>query len=132
MMQRKTRPRADGRLSGKRILVVEDEAYIALELQRVLVHQGAVVVGPIADIDAARRRIETETLDAAILDVNLNGHSSVPLDQALRGRAVPRLFVTGYDDWSLPDTVKDRPRLSKPFAEGDLIAMVDRLCDPSA
>ena len=60
-------------LTGKRILVVEDEFLVALEAENMLVEAGAHVVGPAYQVDAALDLVEAETIDGALLDVNLGG-----------------------------------------------------------
>ena len=114
-------------LAGKRILVVEDEYFIAADLKRALGQRGAAVVGPVADLAAGLEMARTEPLDAAILDVNLEGAFSYPLADRLAAAGVPHLFLTGYDPWALPEAYRDRPRVAKPFVLGALIETVERL-----
>jgi DNA-binding response OmpR family regulator len=101
-------------LTGKRILIVEDEYFIASDLARALDKEGAVAVGPVGGLDQGVALAGSEALDAAILDVNLEGAVSYAIADALRERAIPFMFLTGYDDWALPEEYRDAPRVAKP------------------
>lgn len=115
-----------GALTGKRVLVVEDEYFIAADLKRTLKQQGAEVVGPVGNLAAAFDLAE-EALDAAVLDVNLEEVHSYPIADRLRERNVPYLFVTGYDGWSLPAAYRDEARVAKPFAMHVVVDLLQRL-----
>lgn len=117
-----------GKLSGKRILVVEDEYFIASDLKRALAGAEAEVVGPVGDLESGLRLAEDGPLDAAVLDVNLSGVFSYPIAEKLAGASVPHLFLTGYDGWALPDRHRDTPRVAKPFTVVTVVAEVERLC----
>lgn len=119
-------------LAGKRVLVVEDEAYVALDLRRLLRDHGAVVVGPAPDLTAADALLEEQEIDAAVLDVNLNGRFSYELAEALSAQGVPLMLLTGYDGWSLPDAAQRYPRIAKPFEDRAVVEMVTSLCTGSA
>ena len=95
---------AERTLAGCRILVVEDEYMLAEELSYELEQAGAVVVGPAASVARALALSGAETsLDGAILDINLGGARIDPVADALASRAVPFVFVTGYDRSGLPE-----------------------------
>lgn len=80
------------------ILVVEDEVLIGMELASELTDAGWEVVGPANTLDQAIRLAnDTPKLQAALLDVNLHGHTVYPLAEALKGRGVPMIFCTGYE-----------------------------------
>lgn len=85
------------RLLGKRILIVEDEALVALELQFVFEDEGAEVVGPAQSLMKA---LETAThdseIDLALLDVDIAGENVFPVAELLRRRGVPFAFHTGH------------------------------------
>ena len=103
-------------LQGSRILVVEDEYFLADDLSRTLAEAGAEVIGPAASIDDATALIaDAARIDAAVLDVNLRGDMVYPIADALRARGVPFAFATGYDQWALPERFSDAPRVEKPF-----------------
>lgn len=102
-------------LTGRRVLLVEDEFFIADDIVFQLEAGGAEVVGPAASVDAAIGLIErTERIDGAILDVNLQGVMSWPVADALLGRGVPFLFATGYDKASIPARYAGIVRCEKP------------------
>jgi DNA-binding response OmpR family regulator len=102
-------------LRNCRILVVEDEYMLADELQRELTRAGAVVVGPVPTVEMALDLLAREAaLDGAVLDVNLGGELVYPLADALAGRKVPFIFVTGYDAQVLPPRFAHAARCEKP------------------
>lgn len=114
---------AVARLVGRRILLVEDAALAAMELEAVLSDAGCIVVGPAARLDQACRLAASVPLDAAMLDVNLGGELVFPLAQQLRDAGVPFVFVSGYDSRAIfPPEFKDAPCLGKPVAEEALLA----------
>jgi len=123
-------PRRD-RLVGAHILLVEDEALLALELEQILGAAGATVIGPFADLAGARQRARDEAIDIAILDTNLNSEMVYPLAEELLARGVPFLFVTGYDVSDLPERFRAIRRVSKPFNREDLIRQVRATLDMS-
>lgn len=114
-------------LVGKRILVVEDEYFIAADLRNGLVEQAVTVIGPTGDLATALEMLSGEKPDAAVLDINLNDQLSWPLAIELRRRAIPFLFVTGYDSWYLPEAFRDVPQLAKPFSMEVLIGTLSGL-----
>src|SRR5262245_9786314 len=85
------------RLKRRRILVAEDEIVTAMAIEFELREQEAIVVGPAVSLSEARVLAE-EPLDAAILDINLQGESVFPAAAVLARRGVPIVFFTGYDD----------------------------------
>jgi len=85
-------------LSGIRVLVVEDEANIALELKAILQEAGATVIGPARTLLAARALAASEDLAAAILDVQLGDGMIFPVACLLADRGIPFLFHTGRAD----------------------------------
>jgi CheY-like chemotaxis protein len=73
------------------------------------------VIGPAASIEHALELLDTERqLDGAVLDINLGGERAYPVADALRARAVPFVFATGYDSWAIPDAYASVPRVEKP------------------
>jgi len=124
-------PPSAATLDGRRVLVVEDEPLVALEIETELAEAGAMVVGPAGTLDAAARLIATEALDAALLDANLAGKPVDSLAAALDARGVPFAFASGYGPSGLPEGFRDRPLLGKPFGPDALIALVAALvADP--
>jgi DNA-binding response OmpR family regulator len=114
-------------LKGKRILVVEDEALIAVMVEDMLTSMGSEVVGPVGTIEAALDMAREEGLDAAVLDVNVRGERIDPVAELLMERGVPVLFATGYGEVRLRNgaaaTVIDKPYTQEKLARGLMAAM---------
>ena len=114
-------------LKGKRILVVEDEALIAVMVEDMLMEMGSEIVGPAATIEEALRLARSETLDGAVLDVNVRGERIDPVAEMLMARGVPTLFATGYGEVRLQGnaapTVIDKPYTQDKLARGLAAAM---------
>jgi CheY-like chemotaxis protein len=119
-------------LAGARILVVEDNFLLAMEIESVLGSAGCTVVGPVATIDEAIALLKRESgLDAAVLDVDLQGRWVTPVANALGALGVPYVLVTGYADPQLRDPeLQGRPRLDKPVDSTDLVRALDQLLHP--
>lgn len=105
----------DTDLAGFTVLVVEDEYYTADDLRRELVGAGATVLGPAPSLERALDLIRSsERIDAAILDINLNGEMVFPAATLLHQRGVPIVFATGYDRTMIPPRFDDAIRCEKP------------------
>jgi CheY-like chemotaxis protein len=111
---------ADKLMSGRRILIVEDDMLIRLTLEDMLAELGCESVSTAGTIEQAVALIDVHRFDAATLDLNLGGTSSYPLADLLAARGVPFVFSTGYGAHSLRDGYRERPILKKPFAYEDL------------
>lgn len=115
-------------LDGSRILIVEDEYFLADDLSEALREAGAEVLGPIPSVDAATAFVTGgAAIDAAILDINLHGEMVFPVADALRDRGIPFAFVTGYDQSAVPDRFAEVPRLEKPFKGARVAAVLTPL-----
>ena len=102
-------------MTGRRVLVVEDEYFIADEMRHVFEKAGATVLGPVPTVEAALNLLSrTSTLDGAVLDINLRGKMGYPVADALMERGVPLVFATGYDDAAIPRKYGAVPRCEKP------------------
>lgn len=101
-------------LAGLRILIVEDEAIIAMMLEDMIEDFGCRVVGPVARAAHALAKLDAETIDCAVLDINLNGETSYPIADALAARNLPFLFVSGYGRAGLKPEYRDRMVVDKP------------------
>lgn len=82
--------------ANRRILVVEDEFLVATVLCDMLEDASAVVVGPAVTVDKAMQLIQEHPIEAAILDINLNGQWSDPIAEELKAQGIPFVFTTGY------------------------------------
>ncbi|MEH3143886.1 MAG: response regulator [Methylobacterium frigidaeris] len=119
---------SDDLLSGRRVLLVEDEYFLARELDRAFRAAGAVVLGPVPSIEAALDLLQGDAApDAAVLDVNLGGELVLPVADVLAARGVPFLFTTGYDRTTLPARHLSVRRLEKPVEMSVTIEEVSRL-----
>ncbi len=99
-----------------RVLVVEDEAMIAMLVEDMVLDFGSEVIGPIANTDDAINFARSAELDAAILDINVGGSPIFPVADILSERGVPVIFATGYGSKGLPSRFHSRPTLPKPFS----------------
>jgi CheY-like chemotaxis protein len=104
-------------LDGQRLLVVEDEFLVALDMAQMIEERGGTVVGPAGNLDRAMALARSQMIDGAILDVNLDKRDSFPVADALLARGIPVVFATGYDGPLLPERFADTPKLAKPFTE---------------
>lgn len=102
-------------LRDARILVVEDEFIVAALLADRLVQLGCVVVGPASEIEEALDLLATETVHAAVLDVNISGRMVFPVADALAERGVPFMFATAYGRSGVADRHAGRTVLNKPY-----------------
>ena len=111
------------RLAGRRVLVVEDEYLIALEVERALQEHGAEVVGPVASVHGALDLSEhSGRLDLAVLDINLHGEAAYPVAESLQSKGIPFVFTTGYDNASISRKFAHVMLLEKPI-DPDRIAL---------
>ncbi|WP_207484043.1 response regulator [Arenibaculum pallidiluteum] len=109
-------------LAGKRILLVEDEFFVAMALEELLRSLGCDVLGPVADLDEALRIAAGAEIDAAVLDVDVRGRPVFPLAEALAARGIGFVLATGHGAEALPEAYRTVPRLRKPFQPRELQA----------
>ena len=107
-------------LADLRILVVEDEVLIALEIEERLKGLGCEIVGPVGRLERALELARSTALDGAVLDVNVKGGLVYPVAEELLARQVPVIFSTGYAPDTLPPVFRSLPCLRKPFGTGQL------------
>jgi len=113
-------------LRGARVLIVEDAVLLAMELETGLSDAGARVIGPAYELEEALALLD-QSIDAAVLDANLNGHSVTPVAQALAARGVPFVFATGYGDAGGAPGDFDAPVIRKPYDVTQVAAAVAEL-----
>lgn len=119
---------SEQRLQGRRVLVVEDEYFIADDIARALSRLGAEVVGPAPDLEEALAALASGTrIDLAVLDINLHGETVSPVADALADRGVPFVFATGYDQSAVPTRHQGAPRWEKPFDPNALVRALPTL-----
>src|SRR6516165_8395877 len=114
-------------LHGKRILLVEDEPLVAMDMESTLTAAGCKVVGQAATLERAKQLIEEADCDAALVDVNLAGQPVDELATLLTRKNRPFAFVTGYGREALPAGFRGAVVLSKPFGADQLLATVEVL-----
>lgn len=114
-------------LSGQRILIVEDEYFVADDLAQQLEAAGAEVMGPAPTLERAVELLEAEEPDAAVLDINLRGERVYPLADDLKRRGVPFVFATGYDARVIPDAYASVPRCEKPVSREAVVSALQNL-----
>lgn len=110
-----------------RVLVVEDEPLVAMELMMEIEDGGGIPLGPATSCEQAIALIRAERPDLALLDGNLNGEKIDRVADELAGNRTPFAFVSGYNREHLPGGHAHRPMLGKPFLGAEVRAMLDRL-----
>ena len=118
---------ADKLLSGRRVLVVEDETLIFMMVEAMLADLGCESVTGAATVGKALALIDAQGFDAAMLDMNLNGNPSHAVAEALGARGVPFVYCTGNNRHQLMDIFYDQPVLKKPFKYEQLVEILTRL-----
>jgi CheY-like chemotaxis protein len=102
--------------SGIKVLVVEDEGFVALLIEDMLQDLGCEIVASVARLQEACTIARTAQIDLAVLDVNLGGERSFPVAHILHERGVPFMFSTGYGTSGLPAEFSGCQVLAKPFS----------------
>jgi CheY-like chemotaxis protein len=110
---------AADKLSGQRVLIVEDEYFLAQDLAEYLNHLGVEVVGPVGTVTDALELLHYADIQGAVLDINLRGERVYPVADVLEQKQVPFVFASGYGEELEPNAYTDIPRCIKPldFAE---------------
>jgi len=107
-----------------RVLLVEDEYFVAIEVVKALEAKGFAAVGPARSIGEALQLIETTPIDAAILDINLRNQPVYPLAEEFEARKIPFVFATGYGEQAIPQRFRHVPRFEKPLDLEQLVNAV--------
>lgn len=124
------RPLAGG--TAPRVLVVEDELLIALALETTLTTAGYSVAGPCSDVDTALRSLRGPAVDAALLDIDLDGQKVFPVADALADSGVPFAFLTGYGKAAVPERHAGRRQVNKPYMPRDLLKALEDIIATAA
>lgn len=106
--------------SPPRVLVLEDEATVALMIEDMLEDIGCVVAASAAHVDQAMKYLEEASFDVAVLDVNVGGTLSYAVAEALQRRGIPFIFSTGYGEAGLAAEYRQSEVIQKPFRMEDL------------
>lgn len=116
-------------LTGRRVLIVEDDETISALMETTLEEAQCAVVGPCRDVASALAAAETEAFDVAVLDIDLAGEMVFPVAEALDARGVPFMLLSGYGDTAVPDDRPAWPVCAKPFKLDELVQRLGRLID---
>jgi DNA-binding NtrC family response regulator len=111
---------------GGRILIVEDNALLAIELAQALASAGFEVVGPALTVAQSMAAIEKNGCDAAVLDINLRGETSEPVAKELNRRGIPFITMTGYARAQQPAVFERAPTFTKPVSMDLVIDQLHR------
>jgi CheY-like chemotaxis protein len=120
-------------LAGRRILVVEDEVLVATTIECEMQFAGAEVVGPAYTLDEALE-LAVETIDVAVLDINLNGAKVWPVARKLRERGVPYVFASAnaFGPDAVPSDFAAAPRFDKPVRMNAMLRTLAELTQQAA
>lgn len=114
-----------------RVLLVEDEAIIAMMVASVIRGLGFKLVGPAARLDHALALVAEGEFDCAILDVNIRGGDTYPVADLLIERDCPFVMASGYSNVTIPKHLLGRTRLTKPYSidalEDELMRLSERV-----
>ncbi|MBA3896615.1 MAG: response regulator [Sphingomonadaceae bacterium] len=122
----------DQLLTGKRVLVVEDEMLVMMAIEDMCADMGCTSVSSAATVEQALAMIDDGPFDLATLDVNLNGDRSYAVADALGAHGIPFAFSTGYGDHGVSCDYRHRPVLNKPYNSRQLTEVLSALLAPLA
>ncbi|PPU09614.1 hypothetical protein [Xanthomonas arboricola] len=122
----------DNPLNGRRILVVEDDYLLAESLNDLLVEAGVCVLGPVGNVPEALSLVTSgQSIDGALLDVNVRGQPVFPVADALLERGVPFSFCSGYDRYTLPPRFAHLSYCMKPYNPRMITALLSNQAQPA-
>ncbi|SMO85908.1 response regulator [Paracoccus laeviglucosivorans] len=116
-----------GSIAGSRVLVIEDEPLVAMDIRQELQNAGVGAINVARSVRQALAHVQTAQIDIALLDGNLGGERVDEVAAALRGRGIPFCFVSGYGRDQLPQEFTDTPIVEKPFRTDSLIPVLNTL-----
>jgi CheY-like chemotaxis protein len=117
----------DKLLSGRRVLVVEDETLISMMIESMLADLGCESVTAAATVDKALSLINGQVFDAAMVDMNISGDTSDSVAEALVARGVPFIYCSGNNSQKAMNVLHPRPVLKKPFRDEELVKILTGL-----
>lgn len=108
---------------GLRLLVVEDNSILALDVEDMLLRNGAAQVDVVTTCEEALQRLDTASFDLALLDMRLARGNSLPVAHRLQERGIPFTFSVGYGERvTIPPAFADRQVIGKPYSESYLLS----------
>ena len=127
MILRPKAGRARTHLVGRNVLLVEDDFFMARDLQQALQHAGARVLGPCAESPSALHMISQETISCAIVDLDLRDRGGFNLASALVAKNIPFFFLSGFSEVVSMNEYGNVPLLHTPVELDALLGMTARL-----
>jgi DNA-binding response OmpR family regulator len=118
-------------LQGQRVILVEDETYVALLLEDMLEEIGCTVVGTAATVEDGLELANAIEADAALLDINVGGEDVFPVARRLTERGIPVIFATGYGSHGLPDEWQGHIVVRKPFLIDGILGALSATLAPA-
>jgi two-component SAPR family response regulator len=118
-----------GRVAMRRVLVVEDDILIAMDIEQLLVDAGCDVVGPVARVSEALELLNLNNVDAALLDINLGTELVFPVADALDESGIPFVLVSGHTKTPVPNRHCGRPLVTKPYSPRHLLTALAAVLD---
>ena len=116
--------RGDPRGFARSVLVIEDQSFVATDLQNFLGGTGFRVVGPVCSLSAVLGKIADSEIHGAIVEMRLGGDTAQRVADALNAAHIPHIFVNGWAVGSIPEQCRDRPILNNPY---DYHSLLDAL-----
>jgi CheY-like chemotaxis protein len=110
-----------------RVLIVEDEMLVAMNIEDMLLELGHEVTGIASRLEHALALAQEGAFDVAMLDVNLAGSPSFPIAEIMEKRGIPYLFATGYGVAGIEKCYRHHPVLQKPFRAQELADLLDHI-----
>jgi DNA-binding NtrC family response regulator len=107
---------------------LEDEYFLANDLERALRAQGAEVIGPIAELSEAFSQLGHDEFDAAVIDINLRDELAYSIADELMPRDIPFVFATGYGSEQIPKRFRNVKSWQKPYDVAGIVDHIARLC----
>jgi two-component SAPR family response regulator len=119
-------------LQAARILIVEDDSILAMNLEDQLKSAGGNVIGRVSRRAKALEVLEEASPDAVVLDLNLRGELATDLAETLAARQIPFVVVTGYGNrhFDVP-ALQEAPRLHKPIDSRELVRALSDVIRPA-
>ena len=114
------------------VLIVEDDVLLGMAIGICVQDAGYEIAGLARSVEAALETLSRQTVDAALLDVNLQGELVFPVANALAERGVPFVFVTAHPRGDLPETHRHRPIVPKPYYDAAISAALASVLAPTS